>query len=411
MKKTILLSVILFFIAGAFSLYLNKYDISADAGKNPTVLIDREGYLPGEEKKCFFLRDAADKNESDVFYVVDKKTRKTVFTGTMTSSSEGNVCMGRFSDVKTEGEYYIEAPFIGRSYVFRIGKDVSGIKQKIIFDNMKDPGRDGTIYDTAKKLLWLCRIEESYGADSEIKDFQSELAERLVNGEATVSYNDITDAKDDITFRLAAEVSYYGLLNKRGQEEKAAEYLKDAQRLYGEISDITSRRESMENDRLMFLAAASFYKETGEEKYHEKILELYEKMKDEGAIKTDDDTYLSGALMYLSTVYDTDIDICGEMMEGILSLARAYCDNTYGSEFYIIGRDKDLNDMADMLYITCVIEQTVISREYVDIMSDTMHYYFGANKTGSSLSGREYGGNMGAFLYVIKEIEEREAGQ
>ncbi len=134
-------------------------------------------------------------------------------------------------------------------------------------------------------------------------------------------------------------------------------------------------------------------------------------MKDEGAIKTDDDTYLSGALMYLSTVHDTDIDICGEMMEGILSLARAYCDNTYGSEFYIIGRDKDLNDMADMLYITCVIEQTVISREYVDIMSDTMHYYFGANKTGSSLSGREYGGNMGAFLYVIKEIEEREAGQ
>ena len=73
MKKTILLSVILFFIAGAFSLYINKYDISADAGKNPTVLIDREGYLPGEEKKCFFLRDAADKNESDVFYVVDKK--------------------------------------------------------------------------------------------------------------------------------------------------------------------------------------------------------------------------------------------------------------------------------------------------------------------------------------------------
>ena len=89
------------------------------------VLLDREGYLPGRDKKVLFLGE----HLSDEFRIVEEQSREVVYTGTITKTAYDEagaqtVSKGDFSDFTEEGTYYIETDGIGRSYTFSIGEQV-----------------------------------------------------------------------------------------------------------------------------------------------------------------------------------------------------------------------------------------------------------------------------------------------
>lgn len=94
--------------------------------KNSWIRINQLGYLPGSIKVAVFM--STDVNNADThFKVKDAKTNKVVFEGNGTISNAERWGMKKayrlnFSDLKTEGEYFIECNN-GKSPVVKINKD------------------------------------------------------------------------------------------------------------------------------------------------------------------------------------------------------------------------------------------------------------------------------------------------
>ncbi len=91
----------------------------------PGILVNQIGYTTGSTKVAIFHGEEM----PDVFYVVEAETEKTVYTGSLeerkaTGDERISYCYGDFSEVTTDGTYYIEAPILGRTYEFKIGAEV-----------------------------------------------------------------------------------------------------------------------------------------------------------------------------------------------------------------------------------------------------------------------------------------------
>ncbi|WP_026496336.1 glycoside hydrolase family 9 protein [Butyrivibrio sp. WCD3002] len=96
------------------------YDVPAEI---PSALVDQNGYRTGAEKAVVFKGE----NLPDVFYIYNLDTDDLEYTGQMRgsgSSSEENVKIGYFSDLITDGNYYIYTDIIGSSFSFRIQNDL-----------------------------------------------------------------------------------------------------------------------------------------------------------------------------------------------------------------------------------------------------------------------------------------------
>ncbi|MBO6015424.1 MAG: glycoside hydrolase family 9 protein, partial [Lachnospiraceae bacterium] len=102
------------------------YDFSYEKPKdNPHILLNRSGYPTVSGKLAFF----AGKQLPETFSVVDVEERKVVYTGLIENAAydedTGNYfASGDFSELEREGEYYLQAELIGRSYDFQIKADV-----------------------------------------------------------------------------------------------------------------------------------------------------------------------------------------------------------------------------------------------------------------------------------------------
>lgn len=98
--------------------------------RSPNVLINQLGYLPGGVKKAIFCGEKKEQMPCS-FTVINADTKEIVFTGfpedeIYNSTKNEYNSYGDFSQLTQPGSYYIEAPFIGRSYTFTIAEDIYG---------------------------------------------------------------------------------------------------------------------------------------------------------------------------------------------------------------------------------------------------------------------------------------------
>lgn len=96
--------------------------LSYDVPKSvPHIIVDQLGYLPDHVKQAFFFGDIV----PETFSVVDADSGKKIFTGEIkkqvySDDYNANIAIGDFSDITTEGSYYIEAELLGKSFDFEI---------------------------------------------------------------------------------------------------------------------------------------------------------------------------------------------------------------------------------------------------------------------------------------------------
>ncbi len=91
----------------------------------PGILVNQLGYITGSTKIAAFKG----KEMPEVFYVIDAESGDTVYTGFLEDKGYNQELgeynsYGDFTDLQTPGNYYIEAPVLGRSYSFTIGDQV-----------------------------------------------------------------------------------------------------------------------------------------------------------------------------------------------------------------------------------------------------------------------------------------------
>lgn len=111
---------------GSFSSMEEEPDLSYEVPvSTPGILINQLGYIPDSTKTAVFKG----KEMPDVFYVVDAESGDVVYTGFLEENGYNKTekeynSYGDFTALEKAGTYYIEAPFLGRSYTFSIGETV-----------------------------------------------------------------------------------------------------------------------------------------------------------------------------------------------------------------------------------------------------------------------------------------------
>lgn len=92
---------------------------------SPHIYINQLGYITGSTKIAVFCGEEI----PEEFTVVRADTGKVIYHGKVEyngyeNDREENIRYGDFSEVEAEGEYYIEAPLLGRSYSFSIAENL-----------------------------------------------------------------------------------------------------------------------------------------------------------------------------------------------------------------------------------------------------------------------------------------------
>lgn len=91
----------------------------------PNILVNQLGYITDGTKMAVFRGGELPAE----FYVIKADTGETVFVGSpegegQHDEEEGQIYYGDFSPLTQPGTYYLEAPFLGRSYSFYVADDL-----------------------------------------------------------------------------------------------------------------------------------------------------------------------------------------------------------------------------------------------------------------------------------------------
>ena len=230
---------------------------------------------------------------------------------------------------------------------------------------------------------------------------------------------------EESAFYCDAMAGLYKAL-KPYDERVARNYLREAEAAYQQLE---SRQYEEGFDRIwIFYGTSVLYNATGNGVYHN-AFESYLKDeqernlfaaggKEEQIFK--DEAYIYGVVAYLTNTFSVDVDLCNRLMEELLEGTRGigaeYNDNPY----LCVSNDLRNRLLSGRLYMLAVAEYATLSKEYIQIMKEGIHYIDGCNETGISLLSKEGiqdpgrddkdsdAAISGAYLFVLGEIIKRE---
>lgn len=412
---------------------LEETDPAEDSGsKSQRILVDTSGYCPADEKTVYFLGD----EEAGIFYVIDADTKEEVYKGAMIltghQSKDGEAILtGNFTSVKEEGNYYIEAPYVGRSYTFEIQKShlQNNYKKiaKAMWIQVEDAKAD--YFYRGQTLSWLIRYWEYYGDKpetvvvGEIPDYIANLCEA---GDCVIG-----DKPEEMTVEEMAV--YCGAMTQLYEAVKpydvkiANVYLREAEATYKQLD--LKRFEEGFDQVWIFYDSALLYKATGYTRYGTMVKNYLSTNSGrdffaEGATEEElwkDEAYVHGAIAYLNTTFRVDMNLCGGLMEELTNKAESIANDHDNHSLCSISQSCNNRLLSDRLYVVAIMEHVVVSKEYVLILEDGLHYINGCNPSGKSFltnegvydeeSDAEDSGTAvgGAYLFIIGEIMESEA--
>ncbi len=402
--------------------------------KGQRILVDTNGYCPADEKVVYFLGD----EEAGIFYVIDAETKEEVYKGAMIltghQSKDGEaVLTGNFTSMNKEGTYYIEAPYVGRSYTFEVdGDHLQSNYKKIAKAMWTEVQNQKTEYIyRIQTLSWLVRYWEYYGdkpetfVAGELPDYIQNLDEA---GIEMISDKPEQMTTEEMAFYCGVMAQLYEAL-KPYDARLANPYLREAEAVYKQLD--MKRYEEGFDQVWLFYDSALLYKATGYTRYATMVKSYLSANSGRDFFADDvteeelwkDEAYVHGAIAYLNTVFKVDVNLCGTLMEELTDKAESIEKEHDSNPFCCVSANRNNRLLSDRLYVVAMIEHVVVSKEYVLILEDGLHYINGCNELGKSFltnegvfdevndtkgSGAAVGG---AYLFILGEIMESEAAE
>lgn len=333
------------------------------------VLVDRNGYELKDTKKVFF--DGIDTQED--FRIIDKKTKKTVYTGMI--NHEEKIAHGVFSDWDIPGDYYIEIDKLGRSYDFAIQDSV---KQKELEDTigfMTQKSIEDMSVSVIDMALSIHVILQAIKCYPDVFEKDNTL----------ISW--MTKTVDDIHHLQSEEGSFYsdyeataicaGILWMCGEEfgrydeDLAKGFQKSAENAKAWMNQHASEKK----DHADFYYMCQYFKAHPFAPLYKQQIEDYLK-ENMSLVSTDVYSFL-GAVLYISSEKNTDRDLCTKVMQTLVSKTEDISVSTKKSSFFV--ESVGLETIMNHVLLICFIDYITPSREYMEIIENTMHYLSGTN--------------------------------
>lgn len=390
----------------------------------PHILVDRAGYQTGDRKIALFLGE----DLPETFWVKDRESGETVYEGSVEpegydEETDTYVSSGDFSELTTKGEYYIEAAVIGRSYSFVVEKELYDLAyeeqlQALLGTDVMEEAEDTT--QAAAVLSDLLFTYDFYEKEVDEKPANTEKVpailayvakqlEEFITLQDTQS-GEIQDISPEENAGLAAVLAQFGALYQKYDRTFSNQCLRSAENAYR-----GAQKEMEEADAispLLYYAATQLYKTTGSNTYHIVIKNYMEAQKtvSENRVGQENsdskwDTY--GDVVYLTTSYKVDQEICHELMEELLNDAESLATKAK-KDYYLVSakNGRDTEEILNSMFVLAVVNYVIVSQEYLGILKEDIHFLSGRNLTCAS---EEYTlSQQSAILFILGDMVERE---
>lgn len=375
----------------------------------PNIWVDQNGYSPGGRKTALFSMGAEGKQRE--FRIVESGTERIVFTGKtegrgIDTQSGEYISYGNFTELESEGSYYLEADGLGRSCVFRIGEDIYGEVFREIYGTLEKNAETNGIRENTFVLVNLLTAYELYP--------QVCTYELNENGEETVPTL-LSFARRQTEKMLAAQDAKSGAVG--GDTARSALFAgmsAQLSRLYfpydadfaAQCRQASERAWSYaEKERaepeIFYYASAQLFRLTGKEVYHKNIKE-YLGMNHGMSLETNYPSLeIYGDVTYLMTEKKVDVALCRTLMAEKMAEVEKIAEESHRSLYRIAAGETEgqterlLNKMVKL----AVIDYAITNREYATVMENHLHFFMGQNPEASS------------YLAGFGEYSKREQGQ
>lgn len=402
----------------------------------PGILVNQAGYKI-EDKKVAIFRG---KTLPDTFHVCNAETGEVVFEGNLELRGSDKVTgeqigYAGFTEVQTPGEYYIESDILGYSYTFPINDKIYKelLEQNILRLHTKVENRESLteeeITNTCKAVTnILIAFEmhgEIFGDDLGIQESGNEIPDLIDILHSQIIL--LSEQKEIVLSSADWEmVSYYASAIAKFSytyKEYDSVFATSCLQLADLVWRYMERNASQVDGKFRFMAAAELYRVSGGGKYHNYIKE-YCRNTEEPVNAEREAVY--GAVTYIATRQQVDMDICARFMKEIMNEAEEISAQT-GSSFYQVNTtaDQKNNDeiMWDMVVLT-IVDHVISNHEYATIIENHLHYLLGRNSMAISyvdgVGERDYSVKEGqqsimdggfkesALLFMLSEVNDRD---
>lgn len=392
----------------------------------PGILVDRIGYETEAEKLAIFQGDLLPGN----FIVVDKSTGKNVYTGRVemlfSEETQENWGVGDFSELKTNGEYYIEAELLGKSLDFKITDELysdififaneglsslmgdTTITEHVTLEDTPDKkieisggwytGDNGE-RDVVEGCLAVLDIVKAYEYFPEVfsdtdsnnrADILDEIKAELIwlmkmqNPEtggvyASVSYREDETPQLVIVGETTRATAYYcaamassSIVFARIDKALSEECIKAA----GLAWNCLEANSELVGRGQRFRAAAEMYKATGMPAYSTVLSAYLSANADAGFSERIE---LDGAMTYMSTNRSVNLDYCTTLMQHFMSDVEDIAGSARYSKYLVKEETDDLDLLLRDAFQLTEADYIITSKEYGVIERNYLHYLCGRN--------------------------------
>ncbi len=388
--------------------FASEYEISYDTKEyTPNVIIDQAGYEIEGIKTVLFRGDEL----SDTFQVYEYVTGNLVYEGDLVHTSNAELSIGYFTELRQEGIYYVQTDRIGQSYPFSIkkSKDIQVLYQSVVENFIKQDTRRYFNSENLEELFPVLLALEMYPGGffdgdlfstqnniPDILDYMLEVADEIMKYDIypeEINESNKTNTKLDITaVDEMRQAAFFGKLAdtvNRYDSSQTSTYTKFAEQKYTyavelmkkEAEDSASGKVSVITSEIAYFASSELYKLTGRYTYR-KSAETY--AVESGGTHIEDRDMFYGNTAYMSIRRSVNVDFCIDQMALMRKEVIAWEDD-YRTSYYMV-RESEAEDFLFQCIELLWIHELNYSQEYEELLDEIFSYFTGINMDGLSYS-------------------------
>lgn len=380
-----------------FGTVLASYGVEAPVSR-PAIYVNMAGYVSGREKKVVF----AGGQHGKTFRVVRSQDGAVVYTGripeeTMDDMTGQQFSVADFTALEEPGLYYVHTDIIGQSYPFRIAPDAYENLFLSMLRNASDVAMEESAQGICEAAFGMHVImyalqcngtlfESAYehlGEDEQDKQLVTQL---LYVGKWMISQQHQDGSLYD---DYAATAAFCGIMEMSrhvfGRYEASVdkEYKEAAMRAWEWLAGMECHTDAEKSAR--FYAAAQLFHEEGSEQY-KKIAEAF--LKEKEADYFDGQFVFYGVLAYISAEKGTDRDLCTYIMQDLMDRTEGICEAAKEDTVFGVG-SRAVEDSVNHALHLSFINYLTPSKEYTQIIENTIQYMGGLNESGTCYVGAD----------------------
>ncbi len=358
----------------------------------PNILVTLQGYSGDGSKEAFVKGEEL---PSD-FQVVSADGGQIIYTGTIEDIEEveeQNISVGYidFSDLETEGEYYIQCDVIGRSETFAIKTDCHVDLLNEVYGAIVELAQANAL--SVPDAVMVMQAYEWYPNVFPDSDMDG-VADILPVMQKWVSYMEENGVEQEQEAMYAVFLAKFSYQYRKIDYKYATDCMQRASTVYGKV------QESRTVGADCFYALTELYRVTDHQKYRNQILE-YKSYFADNSNYYEEREYIYGGLTYSMTRRTVDKGLCELLVNHVLAQGEEIAGSYEELLHPVLGSADSEEIMKRAMELSCA-NYVLNNYQYTNIIKEFLNYLMGRNTDSKDFYGE--GTRQAEYLLLLAQL-------